>query len=81
MYAGEIGKQYQKETDQVVPQNLWINKDHVSAWKIDADTNMLENLIADDLAILRAEELDDVSEIINNKFGELFEIAHHKKEE
>ena len=81
IYAGEVGKQHHKETDHVVPHNLWISKDHVSAWKIDADTNMLENLQADDLSILRAEELDDVSEIINNKFGELFEIAHQSKEE
>jgi predicted ATP-dependent endonuclease of OLD family len=80
IYAGEVGKQHHKETDHVVPHNLWISKDHVSAWKIDADKNMLENLQADDLSILRAEELDDVSEIINNKFGELFEIAHQSKE-
>lgn len=76
IYAGEIGKQHQKETEQVIPQNLWINKDYVSAWKINADTYMLENLLADDLNILRAEELDDVSEIINNQFSELFEIAN-----
>ncbi|MDN5292447.1 MAG: hypothetical protein PWQ06_2686, partial [Anaerophaga sp.] len=76
IYAGEIGKQHPKETAQVIPQNLWINKDYVSAWKINADTYMLENLLADDLNILKAEELDDISEIINNQFSELFEIAH-----
>jgi hypothetical protein len=41
---------------------------------------MLENLLADDLNILKAEELDDVSEIINNQFSELFEIAHQEEE-
>lgn len=80
IYAGEIGKQHPKETAQVIPQNLWINKDYVSAWKINADTYMLENLLADDLNILKAEELDDISEIINNQFSELFKIAHQEEE-
>ena len=76
IYAGEIGKKHHKEIAKVIPKHLWIKKNYVSAWKINADTYMLENLLADDLNILKAEELDDISEIINNQFSELFEIAH-----
>lgn len=76
IFAGKVGQEHPDQTERVIPKNRWINKDDISAWKISADTHRLENLLAYDLDMLKAEELDDVSEIINGEFGELFEIDH-----
>lgn len=76
IYAGEVGQANANDTEKVVPRNKWIDKKDVSAWKINAETNILHNLVEEDLAMLKAEELDDVSEIINSKFDKLFEIEH-----
>lgn len=75
IYAGEVGLKH-NGTENIIPKNRWINKNNVSAWKIDANTNMLHDLVVDDLHMLKSEELDDVSDIINNKFDQLFELKH-----
>lgn len=74
IFAGSVGKRSPDQTADVIPASRWINKSDVSAWKINAETNQLENLLADDLSMLKAEKLDDVSTIINEEFERLFEI-------
>lgn len=72
--AGDRGKLNQEVTSNIVPRDRWIKRSDVSAWKINADTNELENLLDEDLHMLKAEEIDDVSHIINQEFDALFEI-------
>lgn len=76
IYAGKVGKEHPNKTNNIIPKSLWIDMDDISAWKINAETGELENMLADDLAMLKAEKLDDVSEIINSQFDKLFELEH-----
>lgn len=74
IFAGEKGKQNPGIVGKIVPKSRWINRSDVSAWKINANTNELENLLDEDIPMLKAEELDDVSQTINQEFDALFEI-------
>lgn len=74
IYAGEKAKQNPKAVEKIIPKSLWIERSDVSAWKINASTYKLENLLDEDIPMLKAEELDDVSQTINSKFDALFDI-------
>lgn len=74
IFAGEKGKQNPGAVGKIIPKTRWIKRTDVSAWKINAETNALENLLDDEIAMLKAEEIDDVSHIINKEFDSLFDI-------
>ncbi len=74
IFAGEKGKQNPGAVANIIPKTLWIKRSDVSAWKINADSNELENLLDEEIPMLKAEEIDDVSQIINKEFDSLFEI-------
>jgi len=74
LFAGDRGKQNPGTAGNIVPKTRWIKRSDVSAWKINATSNTLENLLDNEVPMLKAEELDDVSQIINKEFDALFEI-------
>lgn len=74
IYAAEKSKKNENAVDKIIPKAQWIDRSDVSAWKINASTNKLENLLDQNIPMLKAEELDDVSQTINSKFDALFDI-------
>lgn len=77
MYAAEVGKENETAVDKIIPKNRWVHKTDVAAWKIDNLTFKLHSLLDEEIAMLKAEEIDDVSNIINNEFDNLFDISHN----
>lgn len=75
MYAADIGKYLEEDVNNIIPKETWVNKSDVGAWKIDAKTSVLHDLIDTETSILKVEELDDVSNIINGEFDELFNLS------
>lgn len=73
IYAAEVAKQKPDKVKSIVPENLWVNKEDVSAWKL-TENGVLENLMSDEVAMISAEEIDDISGTINDEFDELFEL-------
>lgn len=76
IYAAEVGKENESDVDAIIPKNRWINKEDVGAWKIDETTFELHSLLDEEIAMLKAEEIDDVSNTINIEFDNLFEVLH-----
>lgn len=74
--ASEAGKVDHDATHKVVPNDRWIDTEDVAAWKICDTDRTLIPLLEEDIAMLRAEEIDDVSSIINKEFDTLFDITH-----
>lgn len=77
MYAAEVGEENESAVNKIIPKNRWVDKKDVAAWKIDDRTFELHSLLDEEIAMLKAEEIDDVSNIINNEFDSLFDISHN----
>lgn len=73
IYAAETAKEHPNEVRKIVPENLWVKKEDVSAWKL-TENSVLENLMSSEVAMVKAEEIDDISSTINDEFDRLFEL-------
>jgi predicted ATPase len=78
MYAYQVGKQYEDETVKIVPKRFWINPDDVSAYRL---TNGVQENILDsnNENLIKAEKIDEVSEILNKQFDSLLNLEFVNK--
>jgi predicted ATPase len=71
IYAGNIGKKYKEATD-VIPEEFWLKPENVGAYKL--KDGLAEDLMDEETHLIRVEEIDSVSESINQDFEALLNI-------
>lgn len=74
IYAAQIGEKHRDKVNEIIPESRWIKKEDVAAWKIEENTSEIYSLIDEELKMIKAEDIDDVSAIINEEFDQLFDL-------
>ncbi|NUN99353.1 MAG: ATP-binding protein [Saprospiraceae bacterium] len=72
IYAGNVGKEHPEEVGKIIPPQLWIDSEQVGAYKLRAGTS--EDLMDRETKLIRAEELDSVSQSINQAFDAILNL-------
>lgn len=81
IFANQVGKQNKSETDKIISKNKWIPMEDVAAWKINEETYEFHSLIDEELQMLKAEEIDEVSRVINEEFDKLLDLYNPEPDE
>lgn len=81
LFAAQVGKQNKSEADKIISENKWLPMEEVAAWKINEETYELQNLMDEELQMLKAEEIDEVSSVINEEFDKLFDLYNPELDE
>ena len=72
IYAGKLAKTKSAAVAKLVNRKVWLKPEKVSAFYI--EHGVLHNIIDDELQLIKAEEIDRASTIINQQFNQLFEL-------
>ena len=72
IYAEQIGKRYQEEVSKVVDPSFWMNYQRVNAYYV--DESVIRSIMDEELHLIKAEEIDSASQLINNEFSKLADI-------
>ena len=72
LYASKVGKTKSAETATIIKKHKWIASKKVEAHKLTEDK--IIDLMERELEMIRVEEIDNVSSIINNEFNSIFNI-------
>jgi predicted ATPase len=72
IYAGKLGITKASEVAKYVNKKTWIKSEKVSAFYI--ENGILANIIDEELQLIKVEEIDKASYIINEQFNHLFDL-------
>ena len=72
VYAEQIGRNNKEEVSKIVPPSVWITEDRLAAYFV--EKGEIRTIIDEELKLIKAEEIDHVSEIINQEFEGLFAL-------
>ena len=73
MYSYEVGKKEHEETEKVIDKKYWINPEYVSAYMLLND-GTCEDIVDREEGLIKAEKIDDVTNILNEQFDALLNI-------
>ena len=72
IYAKQVGGYHQKQVSQIVDPSLWMSHQRVNACYVDKGT--IRSIMDEELLLIKAEEIDSASQLINNEFSKLADI-------
>jgi len=72
IYAAKVGENNGDAVSGIVERALWLNEDKVAAYRIISGD--AENIVDEDLKEIKAELIDEVSNIINEQYGKILNI-------
>ncbi len=76
IYASNLSKldngKYKEKINSVIPENYWMNIDDISAYYL--ENGEAKSLINEEEGLINIDDLDSVSEIINDEFDRLLAI-------
>lgn len=75
IYAFNVGKTKKKEVDEIVNNSVWIDFKSISAFLV--NNGSIELLNDNDLHLLKVEEIDQISSVINNDYEKLFSLENY----
>lgn len=72
IYASKVGARHQEQVNNIIPKELWLPSENISAY-------MLQNgeaidIIDPELGEIKAELIDDISNVINNQYDQLLQL-------
>jgi len=73
LYSYKIGKNNELAVNNIINQKYWIDTENISAFILN-DQGFAEDLMDYEIGQLMAEKIDEVSQVINNKFDQLLKI-------
>jgi predicted ATP-dependent endonuclease of OLD family len=76
IYAYQVGKENVRVQD-IVPKNLWLNPDDVSAWFVQDGT--VRSIIDNESKQIKAEEIDGISETLNVEYDKIMDLKLEKR--
>lgn len=71
IYAYQVGQGH-KNVNDIVPNKLWLNPDDVGAWFVENGT--IRSIIDEENMQIKAEEIDKVSEVLNQEYDKIMDI-------
>ena len=77
IYAAKVGNINKSKTENIIPKEIWLNPSNVSAYII--SNKHTENIIDNELQEIKAEKIDEVSDLINNQYGNLMNLEYAEK--
>lgn len=74
MLAAKVGEKKNKAVEQIIPRNIWIKEESLSAYRVaDGTANLI---IDDEIREIMAEQIDEISHLINDQYERLTEIEY-----
>ncbi|NII25037.1 ATP-binding protein [Pseudoflavitalea sp. X16] len=71
IYAYQVGNK-DKSVQEIVPEKLWLNPDDVGAWFV--EEGKVRSIIDDETKQIKAEEIDRISEVLNEEYDRIADI-------
>jgi AAA ATPase-like protein len=72
IYAGNVGPLHENEIGRVIPKLLWLDVNKVGAYRLGG--GQAENLMDEETHLMRVEEIDTVSQSINEDFDAILNL-------
>jgi AAA15 family ATPase/GTPase len=76
LYAHNIGQRHRNDVSRVVNNQLWLDYSKMGAYFVENGT--IRNILEDDLKMIKNEEIDTASSIINAEYDKISEIEFQK---
>ena len=77
IYAGKLGKTQHDEVAKIVNENTWLAPERVSAFFV--ANGKIRDIIDPELELIKEEEIDSASTLINKQYDQLFELDVHEE--
>lgn len=78
MYAYKVGQDNPEKAGEIVNKHSWLAKEKVNAYMLTA-ANGAERIIDDELGMIKAERIDEVSRTLNEDYDKLLDIEYEKE--
>ncbi len=80
IYAYHVGQELTRETNNIIPENYWLNPKDVSCYllKNEEGGSISENIMDEELQQIKVEKIDEISEVLSNQWHQLAEISSKK---
>ncbi len=78
MYAFTVGKNHKETVCEIIEERYWLNPDDVSAYMMLVD-GTCEDIMDREEGMIKAEKIDEVSNVLSEQFDELMNIEHNFK--
>ena len=72
IFAEQVGSRHQEKVSQIINPSLWISHQRVNACYVDEGT--IRSIMDEELHLVKAEEIDNTSKLINNEFFQLTNV-------
>lgn len=72
LYAHTIDKKYAKETDRIIPRELWLDDKQFNSWFV--KNGMIENCMDSEIHMIENERIDEISKVINHDFDRMLNL-------
>ena len=72
IFAEQMGSRHQEKVSQIINPSLWISHQRVNAYYVDEGT--IRSIMDEELHLVKAEEIDNTSKLINNEFSQLANV-------
>ena len=79
VYASKAGAVNPEAVSRVIPKDMWLSADEVSAYHVANGTET--NIIDEDIQEIKAELIDEISQIINDQYELLSNIEFAENHE
>jgi predicted ATPase len=76
LYSNEVGKKHPEKVEKVVDRNLWLDYDRVMTYFVDNGT--VRSIMDEEMKMIKSEEIDSASRIINEQYSDLADIEFSK---
>ena len=72
IYAAKIGALHSDQANSIIPKELWIPLINVSAYML--QNGEASSIIDDELGEIKAELIDEISNVISNQYDQLLQL-------
>ena len=74
IYAAKIGKMFPDASNTIIPSELWLPADIVSAYRVSNGT--VTEIMDEEIHEIKAEMIDEISQTINEQYEKLADIEY-----
>ena len=78
MYAHKVGKDNPEKAGEIVNKQSWLAPERVNAYMLTSEKGS-ERIIDDELGMIKAERIDEVSRTLNEDYDKLLDIEYEKE--
>jgi len=72
IYAAKVGTKHPEQVNEIIPKELWLPLENVSAYIL--QNGEAVDIIDPKLGEIKAELIDEISNVINNQYDQLLQL-------